>query len=141
MGFRFIRNAGTVIRDADFHHRAPSFRTQNDMRAGRRIFDGVVDNVDNHLNDQPDIHPSHQQIVRQFGGNPMLLCLPVDMSKRLLKHIGQELGIHLQMHGAVFNPRNRQQVLRQIDKPHRVIVNRTVQLLLLLFIQRNTLFH
>ena len=65
----FFRDAGAVIRYAD----ADKFtlRRGEKLDAGMfgGIFDGVVDEVHQHLLDQLGVHIGHQQVIRHVGHN------------------------------------------------------------------------
>ena len=65
----FFRDAGAVIRYADADKFA--LRRGGKLDAGmlRGIFDGVVDEVHQHLLDQLGVHIGHQQVIRHVGHN------------------------------------------------------------------------
>ena len=71
----------------------------------------------------------------------MVCGLPVQMAQGLLKHLFQKFRLHANMHGAVFDACDGQKVLCQVHKPHRVIVNSGVQLLLFFLWKLDAFFH
>ena len=52
LGLGLVRDAGAVVGDAHLHALSPLPGGHLDMGAGGRVFDGVVDDVDDHLHDQ-----------------------------------------------------------------------------------------
>ena len=48
-------------------------RDRDNMRTGRRIFHGVIHNINNHLDNQAHIHFCHEHIIGHFYGNLMFL--------------------------------------------------------------------
>ena len=66
----FFRDAGAVIRYADADDTL-LLRRGEKLDAGMfgGIFDGVVDEVHQHLLDQLGVHIGHQQVIRHVGHN------------------------------------------------------------------------
>ena len=62
------------------------------MGTGRGDFDGVVDQIDDHLDDEPGVHIRHQQIVLQFYRDMVLLRIAVQMGQGFMKDLIQKLG-------------------------------------------------
>ena len=56
---------------------------------GRGVFDGVVDQIDDHLDDEPGVHIRHQQIVLQFYRDMVLLRIAVQMGQGFMKDLIQ----------------------------------------------------
>lgn len=70
----------TVIGDLDLHKDRPGLRTRR-YETGRGVLDSVVDQIDDHLDDEPGVHIRHQQIVLQFYRDMVLLRIAVQMGQ------------------------------------------------------------
>ena len=54
------------------------------------VLDSVVDQIDDHLDDEPGVHIRHQQIVLQFYRDMVLLRIAVQMGQGFMKDLDPE---------------------------------------------------
>lgn len=120
---RLIRDAGTVIGDFGDDLFVLDIRPDLDFRAGRRVFDGVIHDVDDDLHNQPRVHFRKRQFIGIRDCDLMLRFFAIDMAQSLRNHIVHQLGLEAQGHGSILNAGDRQQILHQVDQPHGVVVN------------------
>ena len=111
------------------------------MGTGRGVLDGVVDQIDDHLDDEPGVHIRHQQIVLQFYRDMVLLRIAVQMGQGFMKDLIQKLRTDVQRNRAVAHPGEGEQIFHQVDEPHGVIVDGAVQVAPLLLIQHGPVLH
>ena len=125
-----VGNAGAIVGDA--HHRpGPGlFGFDADVRARRGVLHGVVHDVDDHLYDQPRIHVREQEVLAAAHADLMLHAPAVDVAQRLGDDLIHQLHGGVQVHAALLDARDRQQVFHQIDQPHGIVVDVRVELLL-----------
>ena len=56
------------------------------MRPGRRVFDGIIHQIDQDLHDQLGIHVRQQQIIVHLYSNRVLPAVPVGVAQGFFKH-------------------------------------------------------
>ena len=99
-------DTAAVIRDLD-DRKAIVFRSgDGDFRLLRRIFQRIVQQVHEHLQQQPHIRPHEQQVVLQ--GNPELMAPEARPRMRdcLLDHIAEYLRLHVELQIPVIEARD-----------------------------------
>ena len=92
------------------------------------VFDGIIHKVDDDLHNEPGIHAGKQKIIRAFCCNAMFNALTADMTERFGNDLADQFGFHAQVHAAVFNAGDSQQIFYQIDQPHGIVVDVRVDL-------------
>ena len=93
------------------------------MRAGRRIFDGVIDQIHQHLNDQPGIHSGQNRRISAIHRNGMLLAPAVDMPQGFRNHILHDLIRQMKPHASLGDLCDGQQIFHQSVEPLRIVKN------------------
>ena len=88
-----------IIRDAwpivcNFHDDPfPLFLClDSDFRTFRRIFDGIVHDIDYHLDDKSGVHACQQEFLLALHGDGVLRVFPVDMAQGLRDDLIHQLG-------------------------------------------------
>ena len=82
------RDARPLVDDLDRHALARSARPDIDAAAGRGIFGGVVEDVEQHLLEQDRVEPQH----RQVGGNLDFDMMPCEDAAGALQGGADDLG-------------------------------------------------
>ena len=59
---------------------------KDNVRPGRRVFDGIIHQIDQDLHNQLGIHVRQQQIIVHLYSNRVLLTVPVGMAQGFFKH-------------------------------------------------------
>jgi len=137
VGLVGIGNAGAVVGDLGGQKTAGGGGGNGDLRPRRRVFDGVVDEVDEHLNNQMRVHAHQHQIVGSGDADAVLAAAAADVAQSLGNGLVHQLRHRPQLHRAVLNAGDREQIFHQTDEPLGVVVNVLVQLAL--FVRRDRL--
>ena len=122
-GLPLRRNTGAIIRNTN--DCLPSLRPCADlnMRAGRRIFDGVIDQIHQHLNDQPGIHSGQNRRISAIHRNGMLLAPAVDMPQGFRDYVLHDLIGQMKLHASLRDLCDGQQVFHKSVEPLRIVIN------------------
>ena len=75
------------------------------------MFDGIVHQIDNDLNDQPGIAPGKEQFIFVMYGNGMLRLLSAAVLLSLRDDLFYQMRLFLKPHPTFFDLCNRQQIL------------------------------
>ena len=105
------------------------------IRAFRRVFNGVVHNVDDNLHQQLCVHFGKKIIFFMPDGNMMFCAFAVHMMKRFSDDIVHQILCNVKIQPSLFNSCDRKQIFHQINKPHGVIVNIGIELVLCRFVK------
>ena len=95
------------------------------------ILDGVVHQIDDHLNHQLGIHIRHHHIVIYADMDMMLIFAPVNVFHSLQDHFLHDLRLLFNLHCPILNPGDRKQIFHQVDQPHGIVIDIRVQFLFL----------
>ena len=123
-----VRDARAFVRDADLHVFLRALGVDVDARAGRRVFDGVIQQVDHDLHDQPGISFDKQEFIRLLHIDGISLQPPAHMPHRFGDHIVDQFRGHVQVQAAVLHPAGGEQVFHHAGQPLCVVVNIGIQL-------------
>ena len=93
--FIFIRNAGSVISHGNHRPFSLLFCFNRNMGTGLCILDGIIYQVNHHLDDQLGIHFCQKEFVLTAFRKNMLRAFPVHMIKRLFYHLIYQFRRHI----------------------------------------------
>ena len=86
-----IRNTRAMVADLKHGSTVPAQHRDMNLRTRRRILDGVIYKIHQHLNDQPCIHPYQQRFIAAIRRNRMFRTSAVDMPKRFRNDVLRDL--------------------------------------------------
>ena len=90
-GLFLIWDPGPIVGNGKDDRSVLFFGPDRDMGAGGRIFDGVIDDVDDHLDDQPGIHPGQEKFLPAFCNDGMLCAFFIHMTQCLGHHVVHQI--------------------------------------------------
>ena len=123
-----IADAGAVVRHAEHRVLPLTAGGNGDGGSGGRVFDGVVHQIDEHLHNQPGIAFCQQQLVLMGNGDGVFGFFSVDVLHGLGHQLLRQLRLGAQLHPALLNPGDGQQIFHQIIKPLGIVVDVAVHL-------------
>ena len=109
------------------------------MRTYWGIFDGIVHQIDDHLDNEFCITFGKKQIVFMSCRDGMIFLFVADMLQSFGDNFLNQLGLHFQLHAALFDFSDRKEIFHQIMEPCGIIVNIAVHLLSAFCIQTLTI--
>ena len=98
------------------------------MGPNRRVLNGIVHQIDNDLDDKSGITFGKKQLVFVVHCDRMLFLLSADMLQRFSDDLFNQVGLHFQLHSALFDLCNCQQVFHQIGQPCGIVIDITAHL-------------
>ena len=131
-----VRYARPVISNPYNHIPVPCQGINPDRGSFGRVFDGIVQQVDHNLHQQPGVRLYKQQFIRLASLQVIGFQLPAQVCNSLTDHIIHQLGCHLQIQLSFLHPAGGKQVLHHTGQPLGVLVDVVIQLPAGLRVQR-----
>ena len=134
--FIFIRNTRTII---GYRNNSPVIFPESrnpDLRSPGSIFNCIIHQIYNNLNNQLCIHFCQKQIILMIYCNMMLHRKSVYMAEGFRNYLVCQFCGNTKIQPALFQPGNRQQIFHKVDQPHGVIINILIQSLFCAFVKQ-----
>ena len=112
-----------MIADLKHGSTVPTQHRDMNLRTRRRILDGVIYKIHQHLNDQPCIHPYQQRFIAAIRRNRMFRTSAVDMPKRFRNDVLRDLIGQMQFDAPVSHFGNGKKIFHKLRQPLRVVIN------------------